>query len=86
MAFFKKRHSTITREQFEGCLEIYFERMREGTFSKVKEVIGGVWPVIIEDMYNDFAPKITPDNLQKMIGDCAEIIVGTTKRLKREGK
>jgi hypothetical protein len=85
MTFFKKQHTVITRAQFEECLQLYFERIQAGTFEKVKEEVGGVWPVIIDDMYKNYAKRIDPDNLIKMIGDCAETLVGVIKRLKTEG-
>jgi hypothetical protein len=85
MSIFKKRHTTITREQFEECLQLYFERVSVGTFVKVKGEIGGAWPVIIDDMYKNYAGRFNSDKLIKMIGDCAESLVAIIKRLKTEG-
>lgn len=84
MAFFN-RQTTITKAQFEECLETYFEKIQAGTFARVKQEIGGVWSVIIDDMYRQNAERINPKNLVEIIGDCAEIIVGTVKELKTKG-
>jgi hypothetical protein len=81
MGLFTKRPSTITRQQFEDCLELYFEKIRPGSFAAIKATIGGAWVVVIDGMYADYAGRINPDNLMKMMTECAELLLGTIKRL-----
>jgi hypothetical protein len=37
--------------------------------------------VVIDGMYADYAGRINPDNLMKMMTECAELLLGTIKRL-----
>jgi len=85
--FTKRTPPTIKREEFENCLETYFEKVRPGSFATVKTAIGGAWVVVIDEMYNDYAARITPDNLMKMMAECAELLLGTLKALaERDGR
>ena len=80
-------YTTIEREQFENCLEMYFEKVRPGSFAPVKTAIGGAWAAVIDEMYNDYAARINPDNLKKMMAECAELLLGTLKALaERDGR
>ena len=79
--FTKRTPPTIKREEFENCLETYFEKVRPGSFATVKTAIGGAWVVVIDEMYNDYAARITPDNLMKMMAECAEIASGDTQSI-----
>jgi hypothetical protein len=89
MGLFTKRkpYTTIKPEEFENCLEMYFEKARPGSFATVKTAIGGAWAVVIDEMYNDYAARINPDNLTKMMAECAELLLGTLKALaERDGR
>jgi hypothetical protein len=80
MGLFTKRYTKITRQQFEECLELYFEKVRPGSFAAVKTAIGGVWVAVIDEMYDDYGNRIDPDNLTKMMAQCAELL-GTLRGL-----
>ena len=56
-------------------------KVRPESFATVKTAIGGAWVVVIDEMYNDYAARITPDNLMKMMAECAELLLGTLKGL-----
>jgi hypothetical protein len=89
MGLFTKRtpYNTIKLEEFENCLEMYFEKVRPGSFATVKAAIGGAWAVVIHEMYNDDAARINPDNLMKMMAECAELLLGTLEALaERDGR
>jgi hypothetical protein len=89
MGLFTKRtpYNTIKPEEFENRLEMYFEKVRPGSFATVKTAIGGAWAVVIDEMYNDYAARINPDNLMKMMAECAELLLGTLKALaERDGR
>jgi hypothetical protein len=81
MAWFRK-HTTITRVQFEDCLQTCFDVAGPGTFAKVKAAVGGAWTVVIDDMYRENAERINPKNVMEVITECANTILGTLKKLK----
>jgi hypothetical protein len=93
---FKKRsgpshfNKPPTREEFEESLRLYFEQVdkyahRRGsewvdTFGKLKNKIGGVWEVIIDDMHKQHAERMTPKNAMDVIHECGMILAKVAEK------
>jgi hypothetical protein len=69
----------ITQFYYSHALPYLMQKHHQEIGRRLKDVPSAV--VVIDATYADYADRINPDNLMKMMAQCAEQLLETTKRL-----
>ena len=68
------------RELFERLLLRRLDQHRTGAAREAKQLIGGAWRTIIDDMYKKNAERLSAE--QGVVAECADAIVRLMKNLR----